>query len=435
MTAAKKNVLFISLDDAVAYWRYRSVFGEELHVPNLDRICAQATAFQSAYCQAPVCGPSRASFMSGRTPYQLGIYDNSKDVFDVLPASEIWSARLKGAGYFCSSGGKVHHKYKPLQRAHHSVIYSDDRKNFGSDMSLPPGAASQRFGGHRGGRATTDTQDDGTYYDHQSADSAIDFLQSYQGDAPFYREVGFYSPHGPHITPVRFKTMYDHRAFRPPAAWQRGFDCDALIPGLASEEDRFAAEKPDFWRACVRNYFSAYSHGDYHLGRVWDALQASDHARNTLVVICSDHGFHLGDRGRFSKFTLFEQVAGVPVIVYDPHDPKGQVIDDPVALLDLGPTVLDWAGVPRPDGWVGRSLLPYLRGQGDPDRAVLTVWHGSAAIRKGDFRFIRYDDGSTQLFDLTQDLWQQHELGSAHPAFTDMSDSLIRACREYGYAP
>ncbi len=370
--------------------------------------------------------------MSGRTPHQLGVYDNSIDVFDALPASEIWSVRLKEAGYFCSSGGKVHHKYKPLRRNHHKVIYSDNQKHFLADTSLPPGAASQKFGGHRGGWATTDTHDDATYYDHQSADSAIEFLQSYQGDAPFYREVGFYSPHGPHITPLRFKEMYDLKAFQKPAAWQNGFGCDALIASLGSDSDMFADTKPDYWRACVRNYFSAYSHGDYHLGRVWDALQTSRHAENTLVVICADHGFHLGDRGRFSKFTLFEQVAGVPVLIYDPSKPEAQLIDDPVALLDLGPTMLDWAGVPAPQGWVGRSLLPYLRGQGDPDRAVLTVWHGSAAIRKGDFRLIRYEDASTQLFDLTQDFWQQNELGSAHPAFPDMAACLIRTSREYG---
>ena len=373
--------------------------------------------------------------MSGRTPYQLGVFDNSIEVFDVLPASEMWSVRLKEAGYYCSSGGKVHHNFKPLRRNHHKVIYSDNQKRFLADTSLPPGAASQKFGGHRGGWATTDPKDDATYYDHQSADSAIEFLQSYQGDAPFYREVGFYSPHGPHLTPLRFKEMYDVKALQKPASWQNGFPTDDFIRNLVPEGGKFDDDDPDYWRACVRNYFSAYSHGDHHLGRVWDALQASDHAKNTLLIICSDHGFHLGDRNRFSKFTLFEQVAGIPVIICDPDKPEARVIDDPVALLDLGPTVLDWAGVPRPQGWVGRSLLPYLRGHGDPDRAVLTVWHGSAAIRKGDFRFIRYEDGSTQLFDLSRDFWQQDELGSAHPAFADMSESLIRTRREYGCLP
>jgi arylsulfatase A-like enzyme len=434
MIAAKNNILLISLDDAVAYWHYRRIFGAELQVPNLDRICAEATAFHSAYCQAPVCGPSRASFMSGRTPHQLGVFDNSVDVFDVLPAREMWTVRLKEAGYFCSSGGKVHHTYKPLPRNHHKVIYSDNQKRFTADMHMKPDAAKQKFGGHRGGWATTDPKDDATYYDHQSADSAIDFLNSYQGDAPFYREVGFYSPHGPHLTPLRFKEMYDVKAFRKPPSWADGFASDDFIRQLVMESDKLQDDGLNFWRACVRNYFSAYSHGDHHLGRVWDALKASPHAENTLVVICSDHGFHLGDRRRFSKFTLFEQVAGVPLIIWDPASRQSRSVTDPVALLDIGPTLLDHAGLPPLPDCAGRSLLPYLQGRGDPDRAVPTFWHDSAAIRKGDYRFIRYADGSTQLFDLSKDFWQQYELGPGHPAFGPMYESLRDTCRDHGFA-
>ena len=428
----KKNILFVSLDDAVSYWAIRSVFGAELNVPNFDRICAHAVVFQSAYCQAPVCGPSRASFMSGRTPTQLGVFDNSIDVFDVFPAGEMWPALLKKAGYFCSSGGKIHHGYKPLGRRQHSAIYSDERKPFPNDMSLPPGAAAKKFDGHRGGWATTDPADDASYHDHQSADSAIAFLNSYDSDAPFYREVGFYSPHGPHITPARFKEMYDVKAFKPPASWQKGFACDNDIPELSAVGEKFGEGKLSFWQASVRNYFSAFSHGDYHLGRVWDALQASRHAANTLVVICADHGFHLGDRGRFSKFTLFEQVARVPVIIYDPSLGQAKVVTDPVALLDLGPTVLDWAGLPAPKEWTGRSLLPYLQGHGEPDRAVMTVWDGGAAIRKGCYRLIRYRGGATQLFDIITDYWQQDELGTNHPAHTLMSAALDQVLREQG---
>jgi len=431
---AKKNILFISLDDAVSFWHYRHVFGQALQVPNLDRICAEATAFQNAYAQAPVCGPSRASFMSGMTPHQLGIFDNSVEFFDLYPPTDVWSVRLKEAGYFCSSGGKVHHNYKPLQRPLQRVIYSDDRKKFDVDMSLPEGAPAKKFGGHRNGWGTTDPKDDVTFYDHQSATSAADFLQTYDGEAPFYREVGFYSPHGPHITPARFKEAYDAGAFEQPASWADGWPSDDFIRMLVPEGDKIAGLGMVYWRACVRNYFAAFSHGDYHLGRVWDALKASPYADNTLVVITADHGFHMGDRNRFSKFTLFEQVAGVPVIIHDPANPQGRVVTDPVALLDLAPTMLDYAGLTPPADWVGRSLLPYLTGHGDPDRAVMTVWHGSATIRKGDYRFIRYQDGSTQLFNITQDLWQQHELPPTHPAWEPMYDSLIQTAHTYGYA-
>lgn len=428
----KKNILLISFDDAVSYWSIRSAFGVELQVPNLDRICAEAVAFQAAYCQAPVCGPSRASFMSGRTPQETRVFDNRVSVFDTLPVSEMWSVRLKAAGYFCSSGGKLHHGYKPLRRPQQAMLYSDGRKVFQADMSLPKDAPSRKFGGHRGGWVTTDTADDPTYYDHQSANSAIDFLNSYDGDAPFYREVGFYSPHGPHITPVRFKEMYDPRAFQPPPEWEKGFGCDDGIPELEGTDDRFGKDKLAFWRACVRNYFSAYSHGDYHLGRVWDALKASRHADNTLVIICSDHGFHLGDRKRFTKFTLFERTTRVPLIIYDPARNKAQVVDDPVSLLDLGPTVLDWAGVPAPEDWSGRSLLPWLDGKRDSDRVVFSVWNGGIAIRKNHYRLIRYHSGRSQLFDVSTDEWQQDDLGPSHPAYDDMQAELDKVLREHG---
>lgn len=428
MAVPKKNILFISLDDCVAYWHYRTIFGAELQVPNLDRICAEATAYLAAYAQAPVCGPSRASFMSGLTPQQTGVHDNSVDVFEVLPATAMWPARLKAAGYYCSSGGKVHHTYKPLSRKPHAALYSDGRKKFLDDMKLKPDAPARKYGGHRGGWATTDPKDDAQYYDHQSADSAIDFLDSYDGDAPFYREVGFYSPHGPHITPARFKEMYETAAFQPPAAWAAGFGCDEGIPALVQAQDKIGTD-PNYWRACVRNYFSALSHGDYHLGRVWDALKASRHAADTLVVIGSDHGFHLGDRGRFSKFTLFEQVAGVPLIIHDPAHPVGRVVQDPVAMLDVGPTLLHYAGLPKPEALHGRSLL----GGTDPDRAVMTVWNGAEAIRRGNYRLIRYADGQTQLFDITQDFWQQTNLGPDHPAHAPMMASLIATAQVHAH--
>lgn len=428
----KKNILLISFDDAMSYWAIRSVFGAELQVPNLDRICAESVAFDAAYCQAPVCGPSRASFMSGRTPQETTVFDNSSSVFDTLPLDEMWSTRLKSAGYHCSSGGKVHHGYRPLNRPQQAALYSDGRKLFMPDMSLPAGAASKKFGGHRGGWGTTDPADDGTYYDHQSASSAIDFLNHYEGDAPFYREVGFFSPHGPHITPARFKDMYNPADFHRPADWDRGFSCDDGIPELSGAPNRFENGNLRFWQFCVRNYFSAYSHGDHHLGRVWDALKASRHAATTLVVICADHGFHLGDRGRFTKFTLFEQTTRVPLIIHAPGQITARVLSDPVALLDIGPTLLDWAGAPAPQDWAGRSLVPYLDGGGDPDRAVFSVWDGAIAIRKGDYRLIRYSSGRSQLFDISQDVWQQDDLGPLHAAYAGMQSTLDQVLRAYG---
>ena len=181
----RKNILLISLDDSVSLWKYRDIFGEPLQMPNMDRICRQATVFHSAYCQSPLCGPSRASFMTGRTPHQTRVFDNRAHVFDTVDPRSTWPFRLKKNGYFCSSGGKVHHRYKPLPHRAHTTLYSDKRKGFRIDRLLPERVPQKRMGGHAGGLVTTDPADDGYYHDAMAADSFMEFLKSYDEPGPF----------------------------------------------------------------------------------------------------------------------------------------------------------------------------------------------------------------------------------------------------------
>ncbi|MEX0285238.1 MAG: sulfatase-like hydrolase/transferase [Paracoccaceae bacterium] len=430
MTTRPKNILLVSFDDAVAYWPYKSCFGVPLQTPSLDRICEQSTAFQSAYCQAPICSPSRASFMSGQTPHALGVHEYNSDVFAQHSPEIMWSYRLKQAGWFCSSGGKVHHGFKPLPPEVHDVLYSDERKFFRIDWRLRPDRERIKFGGRMGGAGTTNPEDDKRFHDAHSANSAIEFLDSYDSDQPFYREVGFFSPHSPWITPVRFKRLYPAGRMTLPDAWDDDY---AKTPFLKEESLENVKGRPDLWKKrTIRNYFSALSHADYHLGRIWDALKASQHADNTMVIIVSDHGFHLTERNRLGKSTLWEQVAGVPLIVHDPDRATPRVVRDPVGLIDVGPTVMEAAGLPKLDNCVGRSLLPYMDGYTDPDRAVLTTRRDSAAMRKGRYRIIRYSDGSTQLFDLEEDWWQMRDLGSGHPAHAALLAELVATSATYG---
>ena len=218
----RKNILLISFDDAVAPWPYKSAFPASRCRPRTSTGFAKvSTAFHSAYAQAPICGPSRASMMTTMMPPELGLLDNTTFVFDKHPPQLGFSHALKAAGLFCSSGGKVHHRYKPLIPVHHRVLYSDQRKGFGDDMSVPEELKrrSQKFGGFRNGIGTPDGEYDDSFYDAQSAASAISFLNDYDRDQPFYREVGFFSPHVPHITPARFKRIYKPRRLRKPAEW------------------------------------------------------------------------------------------------------------------------------------------------------------------------------------------------------------------------
>ncbi|MBU2983173.1 sulfatase-like hydrolase/transferase [Lentibacter algarum] len=425
-----KNVILISFDDAVAFWKYKSAFGEQLQTPNLDRICAQSTAFQAAYCQAPVCSPSRASFMSGLSPHHTGVTGPYKHYFETLPPENMWPHRLKQRGFYCSAGGKVMQGYSALEDDIHNVIYSDNQKKFTGDWNIPE-RISTEMGGFRGGKAAINEHDDPRFYDHQVANSLRWFLKNYKGDAPFYRDVGFYGPHGPWITPKRFKDMYDYTKFEQPSDWADGFDENAFMDETSTIN--INASRKEFWQKSVRNYFSALSHTDYQLGRIWKSIKRSRHAANTLVVIVSDHGLHLGERNRFRKHTLWEQVANVPLIIHDPRNPVAQVVSDPVALLDVGPTVMDYLGQPPIEGSIGRSLRPQVEWERAPDRAVPTFLHDSASVRRGKYRFIRYADGSTQFFDLSKDWWQTRDLGSKHKDYALMKKVHADCCLEYGF--
>lgn len=428
----RKNILLISFDDLFAFHRYRYSYGEPLQTPNLDRICSQSMQFHSAYCQAPLCGPSRASFMSARTPHQLGIFNNSINVFERVGPQDIWSYRLKEAGYYCSSGGKMHHGYGALAPELHSVLYSDGPKRFGNDFALPEHVEKRRYNGINGGWSTVNEEDDGIFYDAKSANSAIDFLDSYDSDKPFYREVGFFSPHGPRFTPARFKDMYNPDNLFMPKEWGNGFDENTFSDEFWDQTPAMIERNWGWWRYNVRNYFSGITHGDYHLGRVWDALRKSKHADNTIVVVTTDHGFMLGTRNRFYKGTIWEQSAGVPLIVFDPSDTRPRINHDPVALLDIGPTILDYAQLDPLRNCMGRSLRPQIEGAQNPDRVIPTFRYDNASIRKGHYRFCKFVDGTTQLYDLRNDIWNYNNLGTDHPEYTSMHSALMATCAEYG---
>lgn len=425
----QKNIILISIDDGGAYSRYREAFGEKLQLPNLDRIEAASTVFTSAYCQAPICGPSRNSLMSGLSPHQTGILDNYTHLFDVLRPEQLWQYRLKQRGFYCSTAGKVHHSYAPLPRPVHDILYSHPPRAlaFGPPMNVP----FEKFGGLTGGVATTDPEHDPLYYDHQSAADAVAFLNGYDRPDPFYREIGFHHPHISLKSPLKFYEQYDESGFEQPEDWLDGFET-ADYPDLFMVQNMDLRDKAH-WRKSVRNYFAAYSHVDHYIGQIWDALKESKHAQNTIVVIVSDHGYHLGDKGRMRKFTLWEESCRVPLIIHDPEATPAR-IDDPVALLDVGPTILDYADCPPLNGAPGTSLRGQINGAREPDRAIPTFLYGNSSMRKGRYRITLYQNGESEFHDVEDDPWMTRNLAFKHPDYDRYRQDLSAVCSAHGLA-
>ncbi|MDN5785619.1 sulfatase-like hydrolase/transferase [Pseudorhodobacter sp.] len=428
MTEPRPNIVLVVMDDCNSYWHYKAAFGEQLQTPNLDRICAVSTAFHTAYCQVAACGPSRASMMSGLAPHQTGVFDTHRDIFGTIRPDQMWSYRLKQSGYYCSSVGKVHHGYRPLLPQNHDPLYSHPsvQLRFGPRAN----AAHKDFGGGQVGIGTTDPNDDQKYYDYQSASSAITFFEQYDKDAPFYREIGFHNPHIPLKTPARFKEMYDDTKFEMPPEWKGWRDLNAQSRNSFGPNINLAKE--EFWQKTLRNYFSAISHVDWQIGRVWDALQASAHAKDTVFIITADHGYHVGDKNRFRKFSLWEEADGVPLIIHDPTLATGQTVEDPVALLDIGPTVLDYAGLPPIVATAGRSLRAQVQGKAVEGRAIPSFFFGAAGVRQGNCRYIRYMDGGTQFVDLDADPWQLADGSQDHPQRATMEEAHKAATQAFG---
>lgn len=426
----KRNIVLMSIDDGIAFWRYRHVFGTELLTPNLNRIFDAATAFTSAYCQVPICGPSRASALSGLSPMQTGIVDNYTRLYDVIRPDHLWQFKLREQGYHCSTAGKVHHAFGPQPPILHDTLYAHPPHRM---KLMPPNKRhipTQKLGGMSGGGATLDPKHDGLYYDKQSADNAIAFLQDYDMDAPFYREVGFLHPHLPYKTPLRFKELYDEAAFTHPKEWARGFGLTDFAKHYINEN--FQSDEVEYWRKSIRNYFSCYSHVDEHIGRVWDALQASPHADNTVFILFSDHGYHLGDKNRFRKSTLWEESTRVPLLIWDPTNPGG-VVDDPVGLIDIGPTILDYAECAPLKASPGRSLRPaVVQKSADPDRGVPSFQFGSVGMRYGPWRIILYPNGETEFHDVEQDMWLTENLAHRHPDYKDTLNALVSVSADWG---
>lgn len=429
----KKNILLISFDDAVAPWIYKTAFGEPLQTPNLDKLCQRSTAFRAAYAQAPICGPSRASMMTNHMPPATGMLSNATFSFDKIRPEMIWSHALKQNGYHCSSGGKIHHGYRPVPPRLHEALYHDRRKRFRDDMRLHAEMkeGAQRFGGFKKGLGIKDFVHDSGFYDARVSESATDFLKTYDAPEPFYREVGFFSPHNPWITPARFKEMYDEKNFKKPGDWQGYLEDNSYV--TKNIEERKDLQSTEWWQKTARNYFSAYSHGDHHLGRVLDALWLSRHAENTVIILVADHGLHLGNRNIIRKTTLWEQSLHVPLVIFNPDDQTGRTVEDPVALIDVGPTALDFADMDPTHCQNGHSLRAATLGASPSQKIIPSFYKNNMTVRDGRYRIIRYEDGSCQLFDVQEDYWQLRDLGNQHPAFAGMYEKLLDCATQHGF--
>lgn len=395
----RPNVLFIAVDD-LNDWVEPLGGHPQASTPNLRRLTERGVLFANAHAQGGSSASSRASVLLGLQPATSGIYDDSQDFRDnaLLSQRATLPEHFSANGYASYGVGKIFHD------AHF------DPERF--DVAGPvPGPGPYRYFSTVGtdGRFLADWGPspfrDKELGDRQIANWAVEGFASGKLEPPFFFAVGFYRPHVPIYSPARFFERLPMEDLELPATLA---DDRADIPPIASElvdpHHRYsdiAMHKLKRIRPAVQAYLAATTYVDEQIGRVLAALDASPYADDTIIVLFSANGWHLSEKGHWGKSTWWEESTRVPLIVSLPGGLRGVSTDQPVGLVDLYPTLIELCALSPVSGLDGHSLVPLLE---RPDAvrdlpALTTASEGSHAIRSRRYRYIRYVDGSEELYD------------------------------------
>jgi iduronate 2-sulfatase len=420
----KLNVLFIAVDDMN---NDLGCYGHQVvKSPNIDRLASQGVRFEHAYCQFPLCSPSRSSLMTGLRPSTTRVFDLQYHFREGLPDVVTLPQMFMKAGYYAGRVGKIYHYgnpndigtsglddpaswqefVNPAGRDKTSLEldvmnYTPDRKGLGAAMA---------FLADKEGK-------DEEHTDGKVATEAIRLLEKHK-DQPFFLAVGFYKPHCPWITPSKYFDRYSMEQITLPEI-APDFRKTALEPALASTKPwPYMGVTYDQARECKRAYYAAISFVDAQIGRVLDAVDRLGLRDNTIVVFWSDHGYHLGEHGLWMKQSCYEEASRVPMIIRVPgQKTAGQASPRTVELLDLYPTLADLTGLAPTKGLEGVSVRPLLENPQAawPHAAYTQVQRGNFpgySVRTERWRYTEWDDGTKgrELYDHENDPQELHNL-------------------------
>ena len=407
VAADKPNILFIAIDDQND-WIGCLGGHPQAKTPHIDRLASQGTVFLNAHCQSPLCNPSRTSLMTGLRPSSTGVYGLAP-WFRTLPEyKDIVSLpqHLRNNGYRTYTTGKIYHGG-----------YGRGKNDNEFDViGTPPSV------GVRPKEMLVKTTPnphplvDWGVFPHNDEDKgdwkvaswAVDQLQE-MPDEPFFMSVGFFLPHVPCYATQKWFDLHPEESLQLPL----------IQPHDRDDTPRFSwylhwklpevrlkyLQEANQWKNLVRSYLACTSFVDSQVARVLEALQESGKADNTIIILWSDHGWHLGEKMITGKNTLWDDGTRVPLIFAGPGITAGQRCTKPAELLDMYPTLIDLCGLSKNDRLEGHSLLPQLKDADAPREwpAITTHNHDNHGVRSEHWRYIHYADGSEELYDMRKD--------------------------------
>ena len=386
-TSKKPNVLLLMADDLN---NSLGCYGHPIvKSPNIDRLAARGVRFDRAYCQFPLCGPSRNSMLTGLYPNSTGILTNSQIFRQTIPKQISLPQAFRVDGYLAARIGKMYHYNVPNSigtnghddpgswEIEMNPAGCDRLEEQPSIFSLTPGS----YGGTLSWYASP--KSDEFHTDALMADDAEWMLErcAKKQDRPFFLAVGFFRPHTPYVSPKPWFEKYPE-AQMPVVQGVAEDQKDLPGPALGSYKKEQDKLTDDLRRQAVQAYFASISFMDAQVGHVLDALKRLGLEENTIVIFTSDHGYHLGEHGLWQKQSLFEESARVPFIIAAPNVAKaGSVSSSSVGLIDLFPTLAELCSVKAPANLQGQSLVPILK---DPSVAG-RGWTLTQVVRGGGF--------------------------------------------------
>jgi choline-sulfatase len=400
----KPNVLFIAVDD-LNDWIGCLGGHPDAYSPNIDKLAARGVLFTNAHCQAPICNPSRTSFMLGMRPSTTGIYQNSP-WFRATAANKnrvTMTQHFASQGYRTFTTGKIYHgsHFDPPSFQVKGPVPGQRNP---LDKQLITGIGSRSKLWDFGPQAFDETK----FNDYVDSSWAAAQLKK-KHDKPFFITVGLYRPHVPFYAPTRvFNDIPISDVDLPKIKKDDSDDLPEFAKSLTNNSTPPPHEwfvKSGQWKHAVQSYLACVRFTDEQVGKMIKALDESDYADNTIVVFFSDHGFHLGEKNHWAKQSLWESSTRVPLIVSIPNGLKNARCNQPVELLSMFPTLIELCGIKNRKNLEGESIAPLLK---NPDAkwnrpAITTYGKNNHAVRSKRWRYISYSDGSQELYDHSKD--------------------------------
>ncbi len=428
----KPNVLFIAVDDMNDWVSTLNGYSGKVHTPNFDRLAEKGVTFTNAHCTSTICNPSRAAIMTGLRPSTTGIYNNGHWWRPTLPEAVTMPEHFRAHGYRVVGGGKVfHHTLGSNPPELWDEFYAQVQDSSWHYEYPVPGQQVAKKGIHwpqgfplngiENVRTFTKPPLNGREFDWGPFDKpdlemgdgqmvkwAVETLGKAH-DKPFFLAAGIFRPHLPWYVPRKYFDLYPLDEISLPIVKEDDLDD---VPPVGQEMAR--ARLMDFevvkdagqYRRAVQAYLACISFADAMVGRILDALDASPYADNTIVILWSDHGWQHGEKGAWHKKTLWERATHVPLFIAAPGvTSPGSVCKRPVNLIDLYPSLIELCGLETKPELDGVSLMPLLQNpEANWDRPSVTdLEFGNHAVRSQRWRYIRYHDGTEELYDHEND--------------------------------